>query len=287
MRLRALDLFCCAGGAGMGLHRAGFDVVGVDIVPRRRYPFGFIQADALTHPFAGFDFIWASPPCQGYTELRHAPGAKGTAPQLISAMRERLQASGVPWVIENVEEAAWDMRNPITLCGSMFGLGCQGHQLRRHRLFESSFPIEQPACKHTNEPVVGVYGGHARRRSAKHGGRGTRDVWEGGHKAAASEAMGMDWATLQEMSEAIPPAYAEYIGRQALQYAEVACLRRASKWLRVAEVRWVPDAGEPCAEHPPEFDTVANAIDRVLSRMTPPPVVLTASAPPTDQAGDK
>lgn len=129
MKLRALDLFCCAGGASMGLHNAGFEVVGVDIVARKRYPFEFHQADALTFPLDGFDFIWASPPCQGYTSMRHAPGARG-APLLIDAVRDRLAATRVPWVIENVEEAKWAMRNPATLCGSSFGLGAQGCQLR-------------------------------------------------------------------------------------------------------------------------------------------------------------
>lgn len=218
MRLRALDLFCCAGGAGMGLHRAGFEVVGVDIRPRPRYPFTFMLADALTFNLAGFDFIWASPPCQGYTAMRHAPGAKG-APQLIDQVRARMPV-GVPWAIENVEEARWAMIDPVTLCGTMFGLGTEGHELRRHRLFESNFPIMAPECHHSDGPVVGVYGGHARRRSAKHGGRGTRDVWANGHRAAMSEAMGMDWATCDEMSEAIPPAYAEFIGRAAIAHIE-------------------------------------------------------------------
>jgi DNA (cytosine-5)-methyltransferase 1 len=221
MAYRALDLFCCAGGASTGLKRAGFDVVGVDIAPQPRYPFEFHQADALTFPLDGFDFIWASPPCQGYSEMRHAPGAKG-APQLIDAVRERLQAlpGDVAWVIENVEDAGWAMRSPVLLCGSMFGLGAQGCRLQRHRLFEAGFPLVQPECAHDDRPVIGVYGGHARKRSAKAGGRGTRDVWDGGHKAAASEAMGMDWATLAEMSEAIPPDYAEYVGRAAIAFLD-------------------------------------------------------------------
>lgn len=215
---RALDLFCCAGGASVGLHRAGFEVVGVDIKPQPRYPFALHQADALTFPLEGFDFIWASPPCQGYTELRHAPGTKG-APQLIDAVRRRMPAHAA-WVIENVEDAAWAMRSPVTLCGSMFGLGAQGCRTQRHRLFEASFPLVQPHCQHDARPVVGVYGGHARKRAASAGGRGTRDVWAGGHKAAASEALGIDWMTLGELSEAIPPAYAEYIGRAALAFIE-------------------------------------------------------------------
>ncbi len=214
-RPRALDLFCCAGGAGMGLHRAGFDVVGVDIKPQPRYPFEFYQADALTFQLEGFDFIWASPPCQGYSAMRHAPGTVG-APRLIHHVRRRMP-TGVLWVIENVEEAKLDMRGPVTLCGSMFGLGAQGSRLQRHRLFESSFIIPQPDCGHDERPVIGVYGGHARKRAASAGGRGTKDVWEGGHKAAASEAMGIDWMTLAELSEAIPPAYSEFIGREAIR----------------------------------------------------------------------
>lgn len=217
-RPRALDLFCCAGGASMGLHKAGFDVVGVDISPQPRYPFKFHQADALSFDTSGFDFIWASPPCQGYTSLRHAPGAKG-APLLIEQVRKKLEKSKIEaWVIENVEEARWAMPDAVTLCGSMFGLGAQGCRLQRHRLFEASFPLAQPQCQHDHRPVIGVYGGHARKRSAKAGGRGTRDIWEGGHKAAASEAMGIDWMTLSELSEAIPPAFAEYIGVSAIDH---------------------------------------------------------------------
>lgn len=215
--MRILDLFSCAGGAAVGYHRAGFDVVGVDISPQPRYPFAFIQTDvlALDQRFLrSFDAIHASPPCQGYTAMRHAPGARG-APMLIDQTRSLLEASGRPWIIENVEEARWAMREPIMLCGSMFGLGAQGCRTQRHRLFESNIAISAPSpCDHDARPVVGVYGGHARKRAAKAGGRGTRDVWEGGHKAAASEALGIDWMTLAEMSEAVPPAYTEHLGLQ-------------------------------------------------------------------------
>jgi DNA (cytosine-5)-methyltransferase 1 len=217
MRPRLLDLFCCAGGAGMGYHRAGFEVTGVDLSPQPRYPFAFIQADALSLDMRflrSFDAIHASPPCQGYSAMRHAPGAKG-APLLIDAVRDMLEASGRPWIMENVEEAAWAMRSPMTLCGSMFDLGSQGCRLQRHRLFESNVALSAPGpCRHDDRPVVGVYGGHARKRAAKAGGRGTRDVWDGGHKAAAAEALGIDWMTLAEMSESIPPAYTEWLGRQ-------------------------------------------------------------------------
>ena len=215
--LRAIDLFCGGGGATRGLRDAGFShVVGVDLLRQRRYVGdAFIQADALEIlklDLRAYDFIWASPPCQGYTAMRHAPGARG-APRLIGPVRDLLQASGVPWCIENVEDAAWDMIDPVILCGSMFGLGAQGCQLQRHRAFECSFPVAAPACRHDGRAVIGIYGGHARRRAASVGGRGTRDVWQGGHKAAAAEALGIDWMTLGELSESIPPAFAEFIGR--------------------------------------------------------------------------
>jgi len=216
---KLLDLFCGAGGAARGYQRAGFYVVGIDLCPQPNYCGDeFIQADAFDSvvDLMRFDAIHASPPCQGYTVLRNAPGALG-GPRLISRTRGLLQATGKPWIIENVEAARPAMRNPLLLCGSMFGLKSQGCELRRHRLFESNLDLSAPTCNHTDGPVVGVYGGHARKRSAKHGGRGTRDVWLGGHRAAVTEAMGMDWGTLTEISEAIPPAYTEFLGRQLLK----------------------------------------------------------------------
>lgn len=215
-RPTAIDLCCKAGGVSIGLHRAGFDVVGVDIEPQPRYPFRFVQADALTYPLNGADLVWASPHCQGYTALRHAPGTIGK-PRQIQQFRAMMPTNAL-WAIENVEEAGWDMENPIRLCGSMFNLSAQGCRLQRHRLVMTNFPVEQPKCEHDDRPVIGIYGGHARRRAASAGGRGTRDVWEGGHKAAASEALGINWMTLNELSEAIPPDYAEYIGRAALKH---------------------------------------------------------------------
>jgi DNA (cytosine-5)-methyltransferase 1 len=179
----------------------------------------FLERMLVDQSLNDFDFVWASPMCQGYTAMRYAPGAKG-APKLIGAVRELLIAVGTPWCIENVEQAARAMRNPVMLCGSMFGLGAQGCRLERHRLFECSFPIPQPKCRHSGKPVIGVYGGHARQRAASEGGRGTRDVWDGGHAVAASEAMGIDWMTLSEMSEAVPPAYAEFVARAWLKQRE-------------------------------------------------------------------
>lgn len=222
---RILDLFCCAGGAGKGYHDAGFDVKGIDISPQPRYPYEFKQADAInyleliiyTGEHVWYDAFHASPPCQGYTALRHAPGTKG-APKLIPQVRELLDHIGKPYVIENVEEARSEMRDPMMLCGSAFGLQSHGCELRRHRLFESNVALTSPGCQHGSLPVVGVYGGHARIRSAKHGGRTTRDTWPNGHKPVAAEAMGMDWATLAEMSEAIPPAYTRHIGLQLIDH---------------------------------------------------------------------
>ncbi len=201
----------------MGYARAGFLVTGVDVVRHHNNPHPVIESDVFDlSPFwisENFDAVHASPPCQGYTSMRHAPGAKG-APRLIAQTRELLRATNLPWVIENVEMAAEEMINPVTMCGTMFGLGAQGHDLQRHRLFETSFPVAPLECRHSKRPVIGVYGGHARNRGAKHGGRGTKDTWEGGHKVAASEALGIDWMNLAEMSEAIPPAYTEYLGWQ-------------------------------------------------------------------------
>lgn len=228
-RPRMLDLFGFAGGAGKGYERAGFDVLAVDLVRSPRSPHPVLVTDVLDLPIAFlrmFDAIHASPPCQGYSPMRHAPGAKG-APRLIGQVREMLKASGRPYVIENVEAARSDMRNPTLLCGSMFGLGVAGHQLRRHRLFETSFPLTAPCpCDH-HGPVIGVYGGHVRCRSAKHGGRRTRDFEDFDKPTLAKEAMGIDWMTMDELSEAIPPRYTQWVGRRLMDHLN-------EKWLRAA-----------------------------------------------------
>ncbi len=215
--MRALDLFCGAGGASMGLHRAGFEVVGVDIKPQPRYPFEFVQADAMTYPLEGFDFIWASPPCQAFTALRTMKNAR-PHPDLLTPMRERLIASGIPYVIENVPGAP--MFHPLTiLCGTMFGLGSLDGkgELQRHRIFEHSFPLGLvPKCRH-GEVVIGCYGGHARDRrravtvTSKGGGYNANKGRPSFGLAAAREAMGIDWMNSYELSQAIPPAYSEYI----------------------------------------------------------------------------
>lgn len=184
----------------MGLHRAGFDVTGIDIRPQPRYPFRFIQADALRPPVRLEDFglIWASPPCQAY--IRSGTVNKAGRPRLIEPVRDMLTASGVPWIIENVPGAP--IRADISLCGSHFGLA-----IRRHRVFETSWRAFSllPPCDHS-VPVTGVYGN-------PHGKRG---AWPGMLPSDADTwalAMGIDWMAATELTQAIPPAYSEFIGR--------------------------------------------------------------------------
>lgn len=210
MTLRALDLFCGAGGASMGLHRAGFEVVGVDIAPQPHYPFEFHQADALTYPLDGFDFFWASPPCQRFSDLAKRNGNATDWPDLIEPIRQRLVATGTLFVIENVEGAP--LRRDITLCGTMF----PGLRVLRHRLFEANYSIAQPA--HGQHPLVFT---HDKRKA--HYGRLDQDsafvqVTGGGNCSIANAraAMGIDWMSKAEINEAIPPAYSEFIGRGAI-----------------------------------------------------------------------
>jgi DNA (cytosine-5)-methyltransferase 1 len=209
---KALDLFSGAGGAAMGLHRAGFEVTGVDHRPQPHYPFRFVQADALNPPFDldDFDLVWASPPCQAYSVANNIHGRKDH-PDLIEATRELLASGSVHYVIENVPGAP--LRNPATLCGSHFGLG-----VKRHRLFESSFLVLARQCpKGHPGDWVSVFGhtvlsrGHVVGK-AKGGGNRIRRRHLG--TSVGREAMGIDWMTRKELSQAIPPAYSEYIGRQ-------------------------------------------------------------------------
>jgi DNA (cytosine-5)-methyltransferase 1 len=211
--VRLLDLFCGAGGAAEGYHRAGFEVVGVDINPQKNYPFEFIQADAMDFDLSGFDMIHASPPCQGYIQRNKNLVTKW--PKLIEPIREKLIDSGLPYVIENVEGAP--LIDPIRLCGTMFDL-----LLLRHRLFESNLPLSVDLqCDHWGTVADGdfaavyAFGGKGRRHGRDAEGNRLRDP---GSKPGPewSVAMGIDWMTKKEMSEAIPPAYTEYIGRQLI-----------------------------------------------------------------------
>lgn len=221
-RVRLLDLFCGAGGAAMGYHQAGFEVVGVDVRPQPRYPFQFIQADVLTLDpafVASFDAIHASPPCQAHSALKSMHNAK-VHPDLVEPTRALLIASGKPWAMENVVGAP--LLAPITLCGTMFGLGVDDADLLRHRLFEMSEPpLFVPQCRHGARSTIGVYGGHARNRKRTIGvyGTGARDSGRKFDKGIADftvvqarEAMGIDWMTLAELCQAIPPAYTRFIG---------------------------------------------------------------------------
>lgn len=204
--LRALDLFCKAGGAAMGLSRAGFDVVGVDIESQPNYPFQFVLANALSFDLSGFDFIWASPPCQAYTNQGKGRGH----PELIEPTRARLRASGALYCIENVVGAP--LLQPVILCGSMFGLG-----VRRHRKFEANFQIVPPRqCQHDGQDIRAYYGqlGREAFRAKK---PGNKDTLRGSVERAPKD-MGIDWMNWRELTQAIPPAYSEHIGRAALSH---------------------------------------------------------------------
>lgn len=205
MRPRALDLFCGAGGASMGLHRAGFDVTGVDIRPQPRYPFRFAQADATQPPFDlhAFDFIWASPPCQAFTMAQNAAKNAHAHPNHIPAVRAMLRASGVPYAIENVVGAP--LENPAILCGLAFGLN-----VKRHRLIETSFFMLVPPCPSHDQDYFVIFGHEVRSRRTGHGAGRKNKIAEG------RAAMGIDWMTRGELSESIPPAYGEFVGRAAL-----------------------------------------------------------------------
>jgi DNA (cytosine-5)-methyltransferase 1 len=206
--MKLLDLYCCAGGAAKGYSDAGFtSIVGVDNKPQPRYPFKFIQADALeyleTHGHE-FDVIHASPPCQKYTTAQNAAKNANAHPDLVGPTRELLQNIGKPYVIENVVGAP--LIEPVILCGISFGT-----QVRRHRLFETTQFIMVPPCSCRRQDYFVIFGNEVRnRRHGKAAGRKNKI-------AAGRKAMGIDWMTRAELSQAIPPAYTEHIGRQLIQ----------------------------------------------------------------------
>lgn len=227
-----LDTFCCAGCGAMGYKRAGFKVVGIDKDPQPNYPFEFIQADALDYldKFGSrYDAIHASPPCQHYSSMTKRWGRQDEHPDLVAPVRELLKSIGRPYVIENVPGAP--LIDPITLCGTMFGLQTKyGNQLRRHRLFEWSLDILvlTPPCRHLKASAIGVYGGgqHPDRKYpatigvwGHAGGSSQRDGISQFGTAERREAMGVDWTTQDELFEGIPPAFTEFIGQYLRQAA--------------------------------------------------------------------
>jgi DNA (cytosine-5)-methyltransferase 1 len=214
-----LDLFCCAGGAAMGYHRAGFDVVGVDIEPQPRYPFDFVQADAMAYPLDGFDAIHASPPCQDHSTTSGLNGPRHGTGWMLAATIARFEAQPRPWAVENVKTAplanATDLFgwHGVELCGCMFddlrGLLYEG------RRFQTSFPVVQlghrkhvwPQTKMGRPPqayecmqITGHFSG----------------VDEGRRRMQA------EWMTTDELAQAVPPAYTEYIGAQLMEHLSVA-----------------------------------------------------------------
>jgi DNA (cytosine-5)-methyltransferase 1 len=223
---RLLDLFCGAGGCTAGYQRAGFYVVGVDINPQPNYCGDqFVKADAIEvlgalldgeeWRLADFAAIHASPPCPRYSTIT-PNSARGRHPDLIAPTRDRLIAAGLPYVIENVVGSP--LRHPVRFCGSSFGL-----DVRRHRLFEASFPIEPPPCDHSWQTprfqsldksmadrgqlasVVGVHG----------------NCNYAGEFELRKAAMGIDWMTNAEITQAIPPAYTEHIGEHLMTHLNV------------------------------------------------------------------
>lgn len=210
---RLLDLFCGAGGAGVGYARAGFDVTGVDIKPQPRYPFEFYKDDALAFladHWREFDAFHASPPCQGYSLLSHVVNRDMSAyPRLIEPLRCALVETGKPYVIENVPQAP--LENPLVLCGTMFGL-----RTHKHRSFEINPPLYFAPGKCTRARVKPINSG---KRLAQYYGDDADMVTVAGHLfsvSAGSRAMGIDWMNRAELAEAIPPAYTEYVGAHLL-----------------------------------------------------------------------
>lgn len=217
MTFRLLDTFCKAGGASVGYHRAGFEVVGVDIEPQKNYPYEFHQGDALEYirdHGHEFDAIAASPPCQRYSTITANPDRH---PDMIDVTRDALIATGRTYIIENVAGAAPHMRNPLRVCGSTFGLA-----VRRHRMFESNAPLRGTECRHAQQGrPIGVYGDHMQDDEHYRRPDGTRR----GNKAKtieqAREARNIDWMNWLELTQAIPPAYTQYLGYQLATHLQL------------------------------------------------------------------
>lgn len=212
----------------MGYHRAGWDVVGVDIRPQRKFPFRFIEGDALqvaAEMGSEFDAIHASPPCQRYSRATAARGDRLLHPDLVAPTRDLLRRLRLPYVMENVQGAP--LESPLTLCGTTFGLEAYDPRsgltcyLRRHRLFESSVLLFGPGpCRcveyRAREGYVcgGVYGGGSHDRERAH------KIRRGGYTPGPDVGralMGIEWMGWKALTQSIPPAYTEFLGRQLLE----------------------------------------------------------------------
>lgn len=239
--MKMIDLFCCAGGCSMGYHNAGFDeIIGVDIVDRPNYPFKFVKMDALeylrTTDLSDVDFIHASPPCQCYSKLKYLSGNvekwEAEHVDLVDLTREALIKTGKPYVIENVEGAP--LINPIKLCGSQF----ENMYTQRPRLFESNIPLRKP-----DSPVV-------RHKTLKLGQGPSEDGYITVAGTRPPKGMnltqtklyygfalgGIDWMSLEELTQAIPPVYTEFIGKQIIEY-----LNRQNQEQRKGEVKSIQE----------------------------------------------
>ena len=212
-RPRVLDLFCCQGGASAGYVRAGFEVVGVDIEPQPRYPFAFVQADAVAYVREHgreFEFIHASPPCQFDSDCQRIRGREH--PDLIGPTREALEETGVPFVIENVRGALPKLRGPVELCGTMFGL-----RTYRHRYFEAGGGFTLAARHHPRHLAAQAKMGRAPRE-----GEFIQAIGNFSGVGIVRDDWGVPWMNRDGIRESIPPAYAEWIGREFLAAPDLA-----------------------------------------------------------------
>ena len=215
---RLLDLYSCAGGAARGYADAGFEVVGIDINPQPNYPFEFHQGDALEMLadrdfLAGFDAIHASPPCQSESDLRHR-WSDIEYPDLLTPTLDLLADVEIPWVVENVASTK-KLPGALVLCGTEFELKARCRDgktrwLKRHRRFGASFfMLGAGGCHCSHRLIGGVYGTS---------GGGPMNRGYKFHAPEARTAMGIDWMTWKEMSQAIPPAYTQYIGEALMAH---------------------------------------------------------------------